>query len=133
MHGRRAAEVDTSELTTVAARPAAMVPWSNDEKVLFSGVVTFEQLVDLDWTIEVFLVPPTGDVECRHGDAIEPRRERLAFPKRGVVGFVDEGGPGGDLALEVFLIRIREWTEFQIPLVGVKLVDDLRDVGDLFA
>src|ERR1043165_6204981 len=112
MHRGLTAEVYAAELTAVTTRPPAVVPWSSDEKFLFRYVVTFEQLVDPDWTIEVFLVPPTRDVQRRHGDAIEPRRECLAFPERGVIGFVDEGGPGWDLALEILLIRVRERTEF---------------------
>src|SRR6185369_14973137 len=133
MCGGCTAEVDAAEFISLTARPAAMIPWTNDEKVLLRGVVPLEQLVDLDWTIEVFLVPPTCDVQGWHCDTIQPRRKCLAFPERCVIGFVDEVGPGGNLALKILFIRVREWAEFQVPLVGVELINDLGYVGNLFA
>src|SRR6185295_14309789 len=111
MSGGRAAKLDPAKLTSLPSRPAAVIPRTDNEEVLFRGVVTLEQLVNLYWAVEIFLVPPAGYVEDRHGDAVEPRRKTLAFPECGVVGFVHKVGPGWNLAVKVLLIHIRKRAE----------------------
>src|SRR5262245_10547835 len=111
MSGGRTAKLDPAKLISVTSRPAAVIPWTDDEEVLFRGIVTLEQLVNLYRAVEILLVPPSGYVQDRHGDAVEPRRKTLAFPECGVVGFFDKVGPGRNLAVKVLLIHIRKRTK----------------------
>src|SRR5579883_2559609 len=76
-----AAEIDLPKLSAIAARPAAVIPGADDQKILMRGIVFFEQLIDLEGAVEIFLIPPAGDVQRRHGDAIQPWREALALPE----------------------------------------------------
>src|SRR5688572_2693800 len=105
---RRASEIDRSKLAAFTSRPAAVVPRTDDEEVLFRRVVTFEQFVDLDWTVEVFLVPPTSDVQRRHRNSSEPRLEALPLPERVVVRMVDEVVPARQTAFEILRASIRQ-------------------------
>src|SRR5689334_10557613 len=125
-------EIDAPQLAAVAPGPAAMIPWTNHEEVLFRSVVTLEQLVDLDWTVEVFLIPPAGHVQDRHRDLVQPRRKRLAFPKHIVVRLSNEVGPCRQLALKILCVRIRERAEFQVPVVRIEVIDNRVNVRDLF-
>src|SRR5688500_12226838 len=109
-----------------------MVPRTDHKEVLLLRIVAFEQFIDLDGAVEVFLVPPTGDVQCRDGYASEPRLKSLSFPERVVIRMTDEIVPGGKLAVEELRIGIRKWSKVQIPLVGVVAIDDVCGIGDLF-
>ncbi len=126
MRGGVAAEVDAAQRAAGAARPAAVIPRSDDEKVLVLRVVLLEQLVDLDRPVEIFLIPPAGDVERRHRDAVQPRRERLPLPERVVVGMTDEVVPGRQRLAEIAAIGVRQRAELEIPVVGVVAIDQRR-------
>src|SRR5690348_4378246 len=56
-------EIDRTELPAFTPRPSSMVPRTYNKKVLMSGIVALQQLVNLDRTIEVLLIPPTRDVQ----------------------------------------------------------------------
>ena len=131
MGGGVAAEIDAAQRAAGAARPAAVIPGSDDEKVLLLRVVFLEQLVDLDRPVEIFLIPPAGDVERRHRDAVQPRRKRLPFPERVVVGMADEIVPGRQRLAEVPAIGVRQRAELEIPVVGVVAIDQRRGRGHL--
>ena len=83
-----------------------MVPRADHEKVLLLRIMPFEKLVDLDWTVEVFLVPPARNVQSRHGHARQPRLKALPFPERVVIRMIDEVVPARQLALKVFRVRV---------------------------
>ena len=115
-------EVDVAELRALAG-PAAVVPWANHQVIHTPGIVGLEQVVDLHRSVEILLVPPTGHVERRHGDARQIRRGRLLLPKPIVVRVCDVVVPGGDLAVEVPCIDVGERPEIEIPLVGVVAIE----------
>src|SRR5688572_12329200 len=108
-----------------------MVPWANHEKVLLRLIMSFQQLVDFDWAVKVFLVPPAGNIQRRHSHAVQPRRESLTLPEIVIVRTVGEVAPAWELAVKVLRFNVRERAEFQIPLVGIKRVDDLRNIRHL--
>ena len=74
--------------------PAAVIPRADDEIVLVLRVVLLERAVDRDRAVEVLLIPPAGDVQRRHADAVEVLHERFALPERIEVGMLDEVVPG---------------------------------------
>src|ERR1051326_2087042 len=80
------AEVDAAEFTAVTSRPATVVPWTNHEEILFRSVVSFEQLVNFQRTVEVFLIPPARNVQRRYGHTVQPRRKRLPRSEERRVG-----------------------------------------------
>src|SRR6185369_11493106 len=86
------AKIDAAELAAVAPGPAAVVPWTDHQEVLFRSIVALEQLVDLDRAVEVFLIPPPGNVQNGHRHAGQPGSECLTFPERIVVGLRDKIG-----------------------------------------
>src|SRR5688500_1791970 len=115
MASGRAAEVQGSQSLPGGSSPAAVVPRSDDEEVEIRRVTLLELPVDLDGTVEVFLVPPAGDVE--RGDAwpIDLRRHGLALPEGIPVRVCDEVVPRRDLSLEVFRIDVGERAELEVP------------------
>ena len=73
------AEFDTAELLSFPAAPAAVIPGTDDEKILVVGVVLFQQLSNLQGAVEILLIPPAGDIQGGDGDAIQPWSEALRF------------------------------------------------------
>src|SRR5438034_1019302 len=67
------AEADVAELVARPARPPPVVPRADHEEVPVEGVVPLQQLVNPQRPVEVFLVPPAADVQCRHGDPVQVR------------------------------------------------------------
>src|SRR5688500_17450607 len=106
-----------------------MVPRTHDQEILFLCIVAFEQLIDFDRTVEIFLVPPSGHVERRHCHAIEPRCKRLPLPESVIVGMVYEVAPGWDLPLKILRVDVRERSEIQIPLVSIVTIYQGRNIG----
>src|SRR5918992_4720210 len=51
--GGRASKVPWAKLASLTSGPAAVVPRTDDQEVLFLSIVPFEQFVDLDRTVEV--------------------------------------------------------------------------------
>ena len=100
VRGSRTAKIDGSKFAAFTSRPAAMVPRTDHEKVLLLRVVPFRKLVDLDWAVEVFLVPPR-DVQRRHGHARQPRLKALSFPERVVIRMIDEVVPARQPPLSI--------------------------------
>jgi hypothetical protein len=125
-----AAKVDAAERAAGAARPAAVIPRSDDEKVLAPGVVLLQQLVDLDRPVEIFLIPPAGHVQRGHRDPVQPRRKRLPLPERVVVGMADEVVPGRERLVEIAAIGVPQRAELEIPVVGVVAIDQRRGRSD---
>src|SRR6185437_649119 len=119
-------EIDAPKFAAVSSRPASVIPRTNHEKILFRTVVTFEQLVDLERPVKILLVPPTGNVQDRHGHAVEPWRKSLALPKRAVVRLAYKVVPRRQLAFEILRVRIREGTKVQIPVIRVEPIDHSR-------
>src|SRR5439155_8919672 len=89
-----AAKIDLAQLLAVAGRPAAMIPRADHEEILLARIVLLQQLVDLERTVEILLIPPARDVERRHRDAVQPRRKRLPLPEGVVVRMAHEIIPG---------------------------------------
>jgi hypothetical protein len=109
-----------------------MIPWSYDKKVLVQLVVTFKEFINFEGSVKVFLVPPTRDIQCRHGNFIEPWFESLSFPERVIVRMIYEVVPRWQLIVKVFPVCVREWAELEIPLVSIKGVDDVCGRRNLF-
>src|SRR5215213_3685153 len=98
--GRLAAEFDRPKLLSLTPAPPAVIPRAYDQKILMSRIAPLEQLVDLHRTVEVFLVPPAGYIQCGHGHFVKPWSKTLSFPKRVVVRMVNEIVPGRELSIE---------------------------------
>src|SRR5262249_20565170 len=103
---RRASEIDVAELLAFARVPAAVIPRTDDEEVLVVFVELLQPLVDLYRAVEVFLVPPPGDVERRHRHLGERRDQRLLLPELVVVRMRDVVVPGGNLSVQVLRVRV---------------------------
>src|SRR4051812_43483240 len=82
-----------------------------------------EQLVNFLRAIEVFLVPPSGDVEERHVSVMDQISEDLFLPKVVKVRVSDEIVPRRNLAMKVPFIRVRQRSQREIPLVCIELVE----------
>src|SRR5690606_41026304 len=82
----RASEVYAVEFVGGAARKSSVVPRPDDKEIHILRIVLLEQFVYFDRAIEIFLIPPTGDVERRHSYFIKPRSERLPFPECVIIG-----------------------------------------------
>src|SRR4030042_60645 len=102
--------------------PHPLIPAGPERQGLREGEAS-DQLIDLQGTIEILLVPPPGYVERRDGHAVEPRREALSLPERVVVGMVDEVVPRRNLPPEKPRIDRRERAKLQIPPVGIVAVE----------
>src|SRR5947208_3719421 len=57
------------------------VPRADHEEILIVLVVFLQRLIYLERAVEIFLVPPTSDIECRHRHAGEIWRDCLFFPE----------------------------------------------------
>src|ERR1039458_5998650 len=88
-----------------------------------SAIVLFQAGVDALRAVEIFLIPPAGDVHDGHLDGVEIRREGQALPEGIVVGVAGEILPGGELAVEVLFVGVRKRAEGEIPIVSVGAVE----------
>src|SRR5579872_2108138 len=57
-----AAKRNRAERFARAAPPAAVIPRARYEIVQMIGIIFFEEFIDLHRPVEIFLVPPAGDV-----------------------------------------------------------------------
>src|SRR5262249_43553206 len=71
MRARVAVEGDLAELVSRPRLPTAVVPGADDQEVLVVFVVPFEEFVALERAVKILLVEPAGDVQRRHGDALQ--------------------------------------------------------------
>src|SRR5437868_6600704 len=124
---RGRAEVDVAELLSRSAAPTTVSPWANDEEVAIGPIVLLELAIDHDRPVEIFLVPPSRDVERGHRDAGEIRTHRLSLPELVVVRMRRGVGPARQLlVLEHLRLDVRQRPDVEIPVVGVRaLVDRL--------
>src|SRR5215813_6933470 len=90
---RSAAEIYAAQLLPVASRPPAVIPRADDEEVFVRRIAPLEQLVNFHRAVEVFLIPPPGDVQSRNSHTVQPWREALPLPERVVVGMIHEVVP----------------------------------------
>ena len=91
--GGVAVEIEVAELAPGTAGPAAVVPWTGNDEVQMTAVVGFEQLVDFLRPVEVFLVPPAGDVQVGHGGLPQVLCEGLFVPELVSIGMLYEVVP----------------------------------------
>src|SRR5882762_10588863 len=64
-------KINVAQLVAGRAIPSAMIPRAGNQIVNVIRVGLLQNLIRLDGSIEVFLVPPTSDVHDRHGDLLE--------------------------------------------------------------
>src|SRR5262245_11141608 len=77
----RSAEFDISELVARCAIPTAVIPRTDHEMIHVACVGFFEDLVRLDRSIKVFLVPPARDVHYRHSSLLYLIDQCLVLPE----------------------------------------------------
>ena len=109
-------------------------PWYHgpaDDEVRVVGVVLLGLVEDRPRTPRVFLIPETGDVQVRDRRTLDLRVPRLALVECVVVRVLDRLVPGRNRIVEVLRVDVREWTEPQIPLVGVVGAEVEMGIGRL--
>src|ERR1051326_1591919 len=77
---RGALELNSPQRVALAARPSAVIPRPGDEKVQALGISLLLHLISLDRAVEIFLIPPSGHVERRHGDVSQVEMHRTLLP-----------------------------------------------------
>src|ERR1700723_866792 len=101
-----AAPVDVAQLTPRLLHPPAMVPRASDEIIEMIRIGLFQRRVNAGWAHEVFLIVPASDVQIRHGSVLQIGGYGMLLPEV-MVWMLDEVVPGGQISVEVTLIRIR--------------------------
>src|SRR5215471_20184089 len=129
---RGAAEFYAAKLLTVSPRPTSVIPGANNQEVLVGRLMFLEQLIDFHWSVKVLLIPPSCNIQCRNRDFVQPGRKCLPLPERIVVGMIDEVVPGRKLVVKILFICVRKRAQLQVPLVSIKIINDLRHIGYLF-
>src|SRR5262249_56897642 len=129
----RAAKIDVSEFVAGQPVPASMIPGTCDQVIQVICVVLFQNLIGLDRTVKVFLIPPSRDMHDRNRRLFELTNQRLLLPELIVIRMGHEVVPCRQLFVKVLFIRIRKRAESQIPLVGVvavelKICEDVRSL-----
>ena len=117
------AELDWPELGADAA-PSAVTPGADNQIVLvILRVLLLQRLVDFHRTIIILLIPPSGDVQIRHGGFLEDQVHYLRFPERVVIWMVDEIVPGRLFAVKILFVKCGKWALRKIPVEGVVLIE----------
>ena len=119
---RIAAEIDVSELSPRPAG-AAVVPRADHQIVAVLGVAPFQELIDLERSIEVLLIPPAGDVQDRNGRLGQMGGEGLLVPERVPIRVRHEVIPARQLAMEVAVVDIGKGSQREVPLIGVQAIE----------
>src|SRR5579883_191278 len=88
-----AAEWNGPEEISGAVCPSAMIPGANHQKVQVRRIVLFKIGVGGQGTVKVFLVPPTGYIEVRHGCLMQRVSNGLASPEIVVGRVLDKTVP----------------------------------------
>src|ERR1035438_9406363 len=104
------AEVDRAE-AGAGAVPAAVIPRAGNEVIEMPSIVRLERGVDTLRAVEIFLVPPAGDVHDGNLDGVQIGREGQALPEGIVVGVAREIFPGGELTVEILFVGVRRSEE----------------------
>src|SRR6185369_345573 len=113
------AKINVSHFVASQTIPTAVIPWTSDQIVQMLVVSLFENLVRLDWSVKIFLVPPARDVHDRHRRFPELTGQRLLLPELVVIGMRDKVIPGWYFAVEVESVGVREWSKPQVTLVSI--------------
>lgn len=114
-----------------AARPSAVIPRSGYKVVPVLLVVGFQQRVGLLRPVEIFLIPPAGNVQVGRRGLAQERIVGLCPPELIAIGMVHEVVPGGNLLAEVLGDDVGERPQFEIPIVSVQAVKLEIGVGFL--
>ena len=83
-----------------------MIPWAKHYIVAVKGILLFHVMVHQLRTIDIFLVEIAADVQHRDLRLPHVTQWGVLLPEGIIVGMFDKVVPGGDLAVEVFLINI---------------------------
>ncbi len=109
-----------------------MIPRARHHIVHVVGVFLLQRFVNFHGTVEIFLIPPAGNVKIWHFWSIQVRRHRLLLPELVVVGMRDEIVPGGYLFVPVILVEVGGRPERGVPLEGIVAVElkiEIRGAG----
>src|SRR5262249_27788626 len=96
-----------TQFVAQSMRPAPMIPRAGNEVVQMLAIILLQQLIDLLWTIEVFLVPPAGHIQVRHGRFTQKTSKCLWLSKLIPLRMVNKIVPGRELAVKIFRIGVR--------------------------
>ena len=87
----------------------------------------FERLINLQRSIEIFLIPPSGNIEIRYEirniGLLQIRRHCLPLPELVVVGMLHEIVPSGQLLVHILLVEIRNRSQPQKPVEGIEAIE----------
>ena len=119
----RAAKINVSHLVARQTIPTAVIPWTSDQVIQVFVVSFFEDLVRLDWTIKIFLIPPSIDVHDGYRRLLELTGQRLLLPELIVIGMRNKVIPGWYLAVEVESVSVGERSKPQVPLVSIVSIE----------
>src|SRR6266576_2778882 len=109
-----------------------MVPGASNKVIDMIRVSLLQRRVNAGRAHEVFLVVPASDVEVGHGSVLQIRGYGMLLPEI-VVWMLDEVVPGGQLPVEVALVRIGKCAKPQVPGVSVLLLRAFEQGGVLEA
>src|SRR5690242_5684927 len=101
------AKINVAEFISGRPIPSAMIPRTRNQIIQMVRVGFLEDFISFDRPVEIFLVPPTGDVHDWHLGLLELITEGLLLPKQVIIRMIDEVIPGGQFAVEILRIHIR--------------------------
>src|SRR5436190_24120066 len=96
-----------------------MIPWAGDQIIQMVGVGLLQNLIGFNRTVEVFLIPPTGDVHDRNSDLLKLIDQSLLLPELIIIRMRYEIIPSRYLSMKIFAVCVRQRSEPQIPLIGI--------------
>src|ERR1043166_3496111 len=91
------AEIDLPQVSSRPA-PAAMVPWSKHDEVVFCFVEFFQGLISRQRAVIVFLIPPPADDQSGDWGGFQIISGAPGFPVLVVRWMRDKRVPGGELS-----------------------------------
>ncbi len=97
-----------------------MAPGPDDKNALIAGIFIFHGGVDTHRAIKVFGIKPSRHIQDRMFDIIQVLEDILFFPVFVVIAVFHVFIPGGNAILEIFLVHIGNWTQFQEEFVAIR-------------